>query len=591
LLWFILAIIIIFALFPALWIMPLETISNIYRENVSQASGGHINGHFFFGKVIRDPGVFYYPVSWLYRVSPLILLGGLGIVVAQLFCLRKSNKLGCYRTKIIRQPIYVALVVFTITFFVFVTLSPKKLDRYLLPIYPVVAVFAAWGIFWLARRIANLFFYQARQGFQVINLIVIVMVVAVQGWLLWKSYPYYITYFNPALGGAKSAAQLMTIFGWGEGLNEAAHYLNNQPEASSLHVVSDNVETFAPYFKGQALEPSNNVAEILKSDYVIYYISRIQRGLHRTELWRFFSQHYQPVYSVKLNGLDYALVYHSPITRKVDITQNSIPGTQILGYDIVTDGILTLFWQNIEFDSSIWIGLLPAMGDQILWVPCQLDASFKAEANIPGAILESRCNLAEAEALPEIYSLHLGYGTPEKITEVNFPAGRLALQINADGTFNPANPETAIAHMAQTALPESVTPLDESVGSLVRLVGYNLAPAAVLPGKNIRLTLYWQALQDFDLVQFSDAFEISFGLVNASSTVEGLSLGRQPLTGAFTGSIMKQGAITPIEYRQPLPIQMAADAYQLKVCIIETTSDQTVSCVFFPIEIKPGAEQ
>ncbi|MFN8458472.1 MAG: hypothetical protein U0401_28100 [Anaerolineae bacterium] len=49
--------------------------------------------------------------------------------------------------------------------------------------------------------------------------------------------PYYLTYYNPFLGGVQEAAQQVPV-GWGEGLEQAAHFLNSLPNAKKLNVSS-----------------------------------------------------------------------------------------------------------------------------------------------------------------------------------------------------------------------------------------------------------------------------------------------------------------------------------------------------------------
>ena len=41
-------------------------------------------------------------------------------------------------------------------------------------------------------------------------------------------FPHYLAYYNPLLGGAPAAARLIPV-GEGEGLREAAEWLNLQP--------------------------------------------------------------------------------------------------------------------------------------------------------------------------------------------------------------------------------------------------------------------------------------------------------------------------------------------------------------------------
>jgi hypothetical protein len=44
---------------------------------------------------------------------------------------------------------------------------------------------------------------------------------------LW-TFPYYLSYYNPLMGGPRKAPQVMQI-GWGEGLDQAGRYLDRNP--------------------------------------------------------------------------------------------------------------------------------------------------------------------------------------------------------------------------------------------------------------------------------------------------------------------------------------------------------------------------
>ena len=148
-----------------------------------------------------------------------------------------------------------ALALFVVTFLVFETLSNKKMVRYFLPAFPVIDIFVAMGLLWLADRLARLTRRETIQRWALPALGGLVLLG--QGWLVWDNYPYYFTYYNPLLGGAPGAAQVMDV-GWGEGLNEAAAYLSRQPGGELLQVTSDYPSTLSPFFAGevQRLRPA-----------------------------------------------------------------------------------------------------------------------------------------------------------------------------------------------------------------------------------------------------------------------------------------------------------------------------------------------
>ena len=76
LLWLGIALIIYFALWPALWITPLDTLTAAYDITDEYASVGHSSPVFYNGRILNgDPGTFFYPVSYLWRATPVVLLG------------------------------------------------------------------------------------------------------------------------------------------------------------------------------------------------------------------------------------------------------------------------------------------------------------------------------------------------------------------------------------------------------------------------------------------------------------------------------------------------------------------------------------
>jgi hypothetical protein len=139
-------------------------------------------------------------------------------------------------------------------------------------------------------------------------------VVAFQAALALNTYPYYLSYYNPLLGGASQAQYVMPI-GWGEGLDQAAHYLNKKPHAGQLKVLSYYASgCFSYYFNGRIREVTfdsdltqNDWQKFIDSDYVVIYISQRQRETAKAILD--YVAHINPEYTIRINGLDYIQIY------------------------------------------------------------------------------------------------------------------------------------------------------------------------------------------------------------------------------------------------------------------------------------------
>ncbi|NJO00070.1 MAG: hypothetical protein HC875_41135, partial [Anaerolineales bacterium] len=91
LLWFAVAAAVVFAFWPAMWVAPLETVQTVIFIGSKYATGGHAKGNFFLGEISQDPGALFYPATWLYRTSPLVLVGVVSALLAWPLQWRKSK--------------------------------------------------------------------------------------------------------------------------------------------------------------------------------------------------------------------------------------------------------------------------------------------------------------------------------------------------------------------------------------------------------------------------------------------------------------------------------------------------------------------
>jgi hypothetical protein len=111
-------------------------------------------------------------------------------------------------------------------------------------------------------------------------------VVAIQAALSLRAFPYYLTYFNPLLGGSRAANETLTL-GSGEGLDLAADYLNQKPNAEQLKVMSwYGIGPFSYYFKGETVPLygsrgwiPEDIARLKQLDYLVVYVNQWKRQL------------------------------------------------------------------------------------------------------------------------------------------------------------------------------------------------------------------------------------------------------------------------------------------------------------------------
>jgi hypothetical protein len=304
--WFALALLVFVLLWPAMWVDPIGSIQKIFSQAVDYAVEGNRNVTFFDGQ-IYDSGEsawYFYPVAYVWRVTPSVFLGLL-LSVLPLGFTRQLHVTDNQRKVIL------VLALFSFLFTVFTSLSLKKSDRYLVPIFAPLDIVAALGWFALLQLALRRLWAKRSVLFKYLftfALLILALAAPILGVL--QTYPYYYSYFNPLFGGIEAAQHVMMI-GWGEGLDQAARYLNTLPKANTLRVISWYSEgCFSFFFKGKALgmDVDTTLDELRNADYVVLYIHQWQRQMPSPEILAYFEQ-LTPVHIVQINDFEYAWVY------------------------------------------------------------------------------------------------------------------------------------------------------------------------------------------------------------------------------------------------------------------------------------------
>lgn len=283
-LWGMLALLIYVALWPALWVEPLRRIRDVIEFALFLGSNPHTAGNFFLGQpVLGDPGPLFYPVALALRLSPITLAGLLLLPLA----LDGGNR---------RVQTIVALTAFVLLFIAVMTVGAKKLDRYMLPAIFVLDLLAGTGLWLFARRVR-------KAG---LAMVVTSLAVALQAALLWRSQPYPLAFYNPLFGGAATAEQMILV-GWGEGLEQAAAYLNRRPDAARLTLATSYNHVVRPRFRGTTI----SIATPETADYYLVYINTLQRQQLAPAVIQAMEEA-PPELIAEVNGLPYAWLYRAP---------------------------------------------------------------------------------------------------------------------------------------------------------------------------------------------------------------------------------------------------------------------------------------
>jgi hypothetical protein len=202
------------------------------------------------------------------------------------------------------------LVIFALGFLVFMSVGSKRSDRYVLPAFPALCTVAGVGWAALAEMIR-----ESGQKKVIRVAVGLTLLVVLFGHLALPlmHLPYYLSYFNPLMGGVKRAPNVLQV-GWGEGLDEAARYLNDLPDAEEMTVASWYERVFSEFFIGNTINvedlPSisaNEIEQILAADYIVAYYHQFQRDMPENLIDILEDQ--EPIERLWFNGLEYVRIY------------------------------------------------------------------------------------------------------------------------------------------------------------------------------------------------------------------------------------------------------------------------------------------
>lgn len=400
-LWGFISLAVFVVLWPSMWVDPVGTLRQMLDETFGKVNEGHLV--YFFGQPTLDPGPWFYLYVIPFRLTPVILLGSF---LSLLLFIPRLNRLTPSHSSLFTRhsssfSALLLLWLFIVTLLLFGNLSPKKQDRYLLPLFPFLNLLAAVG--WL--NLFNLIFYSLKSrltNFPISHsptlpissssnlpisssfmtnyqLLITTLLLLLHLLPVLTYYPYYLTYFNPLMGGPVRAAQT-TLMGWGEGMEQAAAYLNSKPDAQNLYVASTPSQTLLPYFKGTGENfYTNDIA--LRADYVVLYLAQRQRLAPSAEIVRYFEAQ-KPEKIITIKGIPYAKIYPGPKLILSDIPPQATPA------NIGLDNILRLAgYQLPNARSSTTNNQLPITLYWHALAPISQDYTISVRARAAGGAL------------------------------------------------------------------------------------------------------------------------------------------------------------------------------------------------------------
>lgn len=420
--WGLMATLTFFALWPALWVDPVGSFRQIYTI-MTEYAGGHANPNFYRGQVVDAPGLSFYPVAYLLRTTPAELIG---LVVALLAWWQRR---ALFADRRVRQSAF-GLLIFALVFTAVMTGIGKKFDRYLLPAFLTLEVLSALGWIAVAQLVNQGFTRRIGAGWAVVasGLVLIMALGPLHGLFTVQTYPYYMTYYNPLFGGARTAEQVLFV-GWGEGLEEVGTWLNQQPAAEQRKVIAWYATgPLSYFFKGEAINVLyGSRMPWLDADYVVLYINQIQRGIPTWAAVDYFLQQ-TPVYTVTSQNLTLARLYDlhaiverlkaempAPVEQPVTVAWPDLELTAL--HSLTTTTIAAAFpvqmtWRGRTDGSyKVSLRLISEQGDLVAQQDTTLSEAVNVQLFVP------------PDAAPGAYTLFLLVYVDETLEPVRTEAG------------------------------------------------------------------------------------------------------------------------------------------------------------------------
>jgi hypothetical protein len=281
------------ALWPAMWVMPLQTLRLVIDGARSAATTPHVAPG---QDAVQEAAPAFFDTSLLqdllvYR-SPVIL--ALGIVGAAALIYRGvRGRAG--RSEFLLA--YTAL--FGLLLIVGLSLFAKVATRYVLVSFVAFQIVGAYGLFVSARTIAER--VPRQWGFAVV-VTGALLVCAADAYQVLRLHPYYQSYHG--------SLRAPDLYGWGEGLEKIGEYLDAKANPQELKVASFYSCVLNRYMRGEAVELDSLEDGASDIDYVVLYDSQVQRNLF-AEVTRDYElvAAADPEFIAVINGVEYAWLY------------------------------------------------------------------------------------------------------------------------------------------------------------------------------------------------------------------------------------------------------------------------------------------
>ncbi len=304
-----------FLLWPGMWVAPGKMLYQVYGNAFSYAfQGARLIA---LDEVSQPPpvsldtnlgslGQLLFGILW--RITPLTWLG---ILFGLWLLFTRDHVLVPLTTR------WVSLLLFTLAasyILMFGLAHGRNSPHYILSSYVALGVLAGMGWFHVIARLGQrVSTFRSSHA----QLFILFIVLALQARSALAYYPYYFTYENPVL--VRLLPRESPQFAYGEGLELAARYLANLPDARELtasvyysrgsfsYFFPGQTERFKPYYVDPGHE-QDLLKTLASSDFLVIYYA-VQGGVDKYANLLNALATVPPEKEIWLNGYKYVIIY------------------------------------------------------------------------------------------------------------------------------------------------------------------------------------------------------------------------------------------------------------------------------------------
>lgn len=290
-------------LYPAMWVDPASALGLMFERATHHAVDA-TRPTFFDGQAELNHGPGFYPLALAYRLSPIVI-AGLALAIVVVVWRRPLHS---------RTPTLPYLLLFSLSFILFLTPAAKKFDRYLLPAIPPLICIAAYGIDRLGENLPGRFAAKTPGA----------LAVALQAVFLFSVAPYPLMAYNPILGGAAGARDRIAV-GWGEGFGAAARWIAEHDPGATI--AAGGLSNLAPLYSGRVV--TIDESGLASADYIVFTVSEAQLF---PDFFAGLARRGSLAQTIHIGGIDAAWIYaDAQSTIQADwLRRETQPGDAIL---------------------------------------------------------------------------------------------------------------------------------------------------------------------------------------------------------------------------------------------------------------------